>query len=218
MLTAVAGVLALVLLVVLPLFMWPSAQAQDNQDCSVQIGSGGIGIVVCGGEVVEQLPLPTVKITVPAPTVTDIVPGPTKTVTVPGPTKTVTATPAPGPTVFITDTETVTQPGPTTTTTARPEPTMLPETVTRPTAPPVLEPAEPLQPNEGFFDFGIDFGDGDTTLGETSLGIGVSLLLIALILAALYGGYVLGYKDADKENASFLAALRDEVLVRHRKG
>jgi len=55
---------------------------------------------------------------------------------------------------------------------------------------------------------------GVTTFQAAGIGLISLLLLIALMLFALWGGYALGYKNADRENTNFLRVLRDSMGVR----
>lgn len=179
---AVMSVVALVLAVVLS-FGWatstPEPAKAEGSGCIIQI-EGSIGLVICGGELVEQLQLPTVKVT---ETVVDQI---IKEIRVPGPTIRI-----PGPTETVTETTTIT---------ASPTGQAVPEDGS------VTPDAE-----EGP---AIDFGDGDTTIEEVGLGLLSIIALVGLLLLALYGGYVLGWKDKEKRDTDFMGALLDQAKLR----
>jgi hypothetical protein len=152
--------------------------------------------VVCKAAVItvlnQLIPVPTVPpITIPTtlPPITELIPG--ETVTVPGPTKTKTVQ---GPT----KTKTITTPTQTVTENS---------TVT---ADPTGQPGG-NSGTIGEVDPGgtVDFGDNDVTIQEVGIGILATIVFVALLLLTLWMGYVLGYKDADRENARFMDALLD---------
>ena len=60
----------------------------------------------------------------------------------------------------------------------------------------------------------IDFGDGETTIVEAGLGALSLFGLVALLLLALYGGYVLGWKDKESKDTDFIGALLDQSKLR----
>lgn len=53
-----------------------------------------------------------------------------------------------------------------------------------------------------------------STPAAVGLGTLTIIILCVLLLLALYGGYMLGYKDSDRQNARFLRALRDQISPR----
>lgn len=159
--------------------------------------------------------LPTVRVTIH-------VPGPVRTVRVPGDTRTVTRT---GPT----STRTITVPGPT-------------QTITRTvTAPPVpqdsssAQPSEPEStvtigggtrtitgqpsPNSGTIKTtdvpAVDIGDGKTTPAEVGLGALTLLAFAGIVVAALWAGYTLGYKDRQGNEKDFMRTLLETAKRRH---
>lgn len=166
----------------------------DLKGCLVNLNDG-LGVVICGGEVVDEIPLPTVTalptviptrlptVTLPPITVTDIVrvPGPVRTVTIPGPTETVQI---PGPTQ--TATESVTQPPGTATATA---------TVTR-----------QVEVDDGT----IEPDMPDTVVERiTKFGLGLlgTLAILGFILAVLWFGYIRGWMSAKKNEERSLRNL-----------
>lgn len=208
----------LVLSVLLVLGWSSPAQGALPPGCVLRL-QGSVGVVVCAGQVLGQLPLPTVEVT---ETVTEEV---IKRVPVPGPTIFV---PRPGATVTVpSDTQTVyitqTGPGQTSTVTARPRPnapapTSLPSAIPTPsetgTGQPVppsatIGPAKPLSPAEKF-----DFGDGNVTVQEATLGLLATLLLVAGFLGTLYAGYSFGYREAEKQDTNFLRSMLESVKRR----
>lgn len=190
----------------LTLFMTPPASAERG--CVIDI----LGIRVCG-ELVNA-PLPeivrvTIKpdpIRIPGPTITlpprpgptIRIPGPTKTVEVPGPTTTVTARPnIVGPSALPTQTTTVTV-GPTgQPTTSRATVTTSPEVRT------IETPGETRTKTE-------------TIVRKVAVGALVTLVLAGLGILALFLGYLLGQKDAKKNEDRFLASLLDRSKIRKR--
>lgn len=181
-----------------------AAPAVDIVNCAsirldpghVEIRCTAAGLVVLDttvtlppGATVTLPPLPPVTVRVPGPTQTQTirvpVPGPTQTVhvteAVAGPTKTVTAN---GPTSTVTATSTATSStgqvdnggG-----TLGPSPSATPA----PNDPVISIPSV-------------------TTVKGAVLGTIAILILCAIILAALFGGYTLGYKEADVANATFM--------------
>lgn len=214
---AVAAVIALVLVIVLS-FAWttstPEPAVAEEVGCIVQL-EGTIGLVICGGEIVDQLQLPTVQVTetvleqiikevdIVGPTIRIV--GPTKTITV----RVTEATTAP--------VETVTAPGETSTVTAEPSVEIVTETVTAsPTRQraPVDDRVVPDNDEEPAL---IDFGDGETTVIEAGLGALTIVAMMILVLLALYGGYALGWKNKEREETLFMAALLDKAKARRRK-
>jgi hypothetical protein len=202
-----------------------SASATAQQGCVVDI-TGIVGVVVCGGEVVDQINLPTVNITetrllppppqatvtVPGPTATNNVPGPTKTITVflEGPTKTVTVREREEIIVPVEKTKTVTA-----------TPSRQPD-ISDGTVAPSPEP----EPEDNTLVAGDSYEQGpvtklldriDTPAEIAGLSTLTLLILIGLLLLGMYGGYSFGYRDSDRENANFMQALRDQMLIRSKK-
>lgn len=226
------GALAAIVFVVILLV----PQAAQADDCQITVTLSGI--VLCSGIPTGQivnLPRVTVSaapVTVPASPVTITLPSDpiTKFLTVPGPTKTVTATkivkgptqyrtlytkvpgpvqrvPVPGPTKYV--------PGPVSYT------TRTAYSITTKTAY-VTAPTKTVY-RQGPVKHAIVTRDNPfVRLPSVSLdkpeavGVGLAGLLglMALILAGLYAGYYLGYKDSDRENASFMQALSDKTMYR----
>ena len=232
---ALGAVASIVLVCVLAFgFVTGASGSEDRPELSTQpVGcildlQGTIGVVICGGEVVDQLPLPTVKIT---ETVVDEIiktvriPGPTQTVTVRAPGAETTVT-VPGPTRTVT--ETVRVPGPVVTRTAQPgaRPTATAtETVTASTiitakpAPQTTRqtPVEDdtIEDSDGFLFFpDVNFGDERVSAGEVGLSLLAVLGLAGLILLAMYGGYGIGYKDKERRDTNFMRALLESTKLR----
>lgn len=226
------AVLAIVLAVVLS-FGWttstPEPAVAQGQGCILDI-SGTIGLVICGGEIIDRLPLPTITIKGPTitlpplPPVTIRPPRVTETVTVPGPTTVVTQAPGGTETVYVVETVV----GPTSnvtvstteTTTARPSDgptqTVTEQTETTVTASPTRQP----EPDDGKVEPeppAVDLGDGKTTIVEAGLGVLSLLALVGLILLGLYAGYVLGYKDRENKDTKFMRALLEQASLRRGK-
>lgn len=200
--------LAMSLLLVVPLGPSPvhAQQVSAEKGCIINIA----GITICG-ELLE--PLPTVF--VPGPTVTlppITVPGPVATVTIRPPTQTETVI-VPGPET------TVTVPGPESTVTVTPRAEPTPDAV--PTETVTITPRQTLSPSDtleedddsGFFEPEVDFGDGETTIGEVGIGTLTLLALVGLLLLTLYGGYILGYKDKERKETNFMRALLDQSKI-----
>ena len=218
---AVVAVVALVAVVVLSLG-FATAQPEPAQAnpavtaaqaaplCSVTQRPKSIRIVcrIAGVVALDTvIPLPQLPpVTLPPitlPPVTELIPGQTATVRVPGPTQTVV------------DRETVRVPGPTRTETTRvPRST---ETVTETTSPDAPGQTggddDTIEPDRDR----VDIGDGDVTVEEVGLGLLAILGIVGLLLLAMWGGYYIGYRDADRENADFMDALSTET-VRKRRG
>ena len=137
---------------------------------------------------------------VTVPPITKYVPGqgPTHTVTVhePGPTKTVrVGTPRATKTVTV-------RPHPRAPVPGQNHTKFIPRT--KHSAPAEPQPKD-KKPNP------IDFGDGKITITEVGIGVITTIIIAGLLLLAMYGGYILGYKDSDKANAKFLSSLRDQI-------
>lgn len=128
-------------------------------------------------EITEFVTLP------PLPQVTDIVrvpvPGPTVTNNVPGPTSTVTI-PGPAETVTESITESPGQGG---------------------TTPGTIDPPDKEDP-------AVNLPEINLSLPQAvGLGVATVLVIMALILAGMYGGYYTGHRDGTKEEVTFLRAL-----------
>lgn len=172
----------------------------------VRIECSAAGVVVLNTTVrLPQVTLPPVEIEVPGPTIR--VPGPT--VRVPGPTQTAT--------VYVPDgAQTVNVPGPTVTRTAQPTsgPTVsTTETVT--VSPSGQEPSDddtlPVR------DPVVTIPDIDTVPEAIGLGLLATLGLMALILLAMWAGYIMGFKDKERKDDDFFQALLDSVRAgKHR--
>lgn len=120
---AVSAVLGVATIVLIPILALsgnpPTARAEEEVPalpltCVLQV-SGSLGVVVCGGEVVDQLNLPTIQVPGPTQRITIPVTLPpiTQTIRIPGPTvrlpgETVTI-PGLGATATVTATQTVTR-------------------------------------------------------------------------------------------------------------
>lgn len=209
-------------------------QAVMADDCQITVTLSGI--VLCSGIPTGQvvtlpqvtvsaapvtLPVPPVTITLPSDPVTKLltVPGPTSTVTktVHGPTqyKTVyTKIPGPvqrvyipGPTKYV--------PGPVSyrTTTAY---SIATKTAYVTTPAKTIYRQRPVKHAIVTRDNPFVRLPSVTLNKPEAVGIGLAGLLglMALILAGLYAGYYLGYKDSDRENASFMQALSDKTMYR----
>lgn len=167
----------------------------------------------------ETITLPPIRETItlpplPAPTRTVTVPGaprPTQTVTIPGPTQII-----PGPT------ETVTTPSQERTVTNFTTFVLPGKTATVTETPPVetetvfVRPTRQPRPDHATIAPGEIFIDPPALTIPQAAGIGAATLvfLLGLVVLALWGGYIVGYKDSDRENRQFLAALRDQFYYR----
>lgn len=194
-LAAVLGITAI-------LTMTTPSPATADEGCVISVA----GIKVCGELLGQPLP-PVVTVTVrpdpiriPGPTVTITpdpvevpVPGPTRTVEIPGATETVTVSPdnTPAPTATVTPDavpEPTGQPSPTRGTVApSPEPEVETETETRTKT--------------------------ETIVRKVLLGTLASIAFAALGILALFLGYLMGQRDAKKNEDNFLESLRDTVRL-----
>lgn len=194
-LAAVLGLTA-----ILTLFTPSTANAAEG--CVIDV----LGVKVCG-TIVSPLPTITVK---PSPI---IVPGPTVTLPpVPGPTQTVHV-PIPGPT------RTVQIPGPTTTVTVQPnnpQPSSGPTVTVTPDAVPTGQPT----PSRATVTPSPEVKTKTVTQTETqnktetivkgiALGLLVLIVLAALGVLALWIGYILGYKGAERNETRSLRNMLD---------
>ena len=159
------------------------------------------------------LPVQTRTVTLPPlprATETRFLPRPTetRTVIIPGEERTVTETQTRTREIFV-PSKTRTVLGPVVTETAAPETISVTETVT---ASPTRQPST----DSGTISPGDVFLDPPALTAPEAAGIGALTLLFlgGLVLLALWGGYVLGYKDSDRENRKFMAALRDQFYYR----
>lgn len=166
-----------------------------------------LGIKVCGTLLGQPLPevvtvtvrpepirLPPVTVTLPPrpPRTVEVpVPGPTRTVGIPGPTKTVTARPNnPGPSA-----------APTVTATVTPQPAGQ-----TPSASATL-PSAPEKPKTV-----VETRTKTETIVRTVIvGTLAAIILAALGCLALWLGYVLGYKGAERKEARSLRGMLDTI-------
>lgn len=211
---ALSAVVAIVMLVVLAFGAAMSPEpvhAAPAPQCIVQV-QGTVGIVICADVPVAQIPLPTVTvqgptITLPPVTLPPItLPAETVTVQVPGGTQTVTLPPG--------DTETVTEEA-TVIVTAEPD-------NSQPSSLPSVSPSETGQNPPGddiIVDNDdddpplVDLGDGKTTIVEAALGLFATIALVGLMLLTLWAGYVIGYKDKEKKDTSFMRSLLEQARL-----
>lgn len=207
--------------------------AKGSDGCILDI-RGTLGVTICGGEIVDSVPLPRVTVTENVvrritDTVTETirvrVPGPTVRVTVPGPTSTVK---------IPQDVETVFRPGETvtvfvsrgpqgvTTETATSAPRRGPvETVTETVtpSPPRQDPTDDAtidSPGE-FFTPDINFGDNRPTVAEVGIGLLTALLILAITMLGMFYGYRIGRKRQENDETNFIRALLDEAKIRRGK-
>lgn len=213
---AAATAVTAVLLILSPVFfaMSKPEPTQAAQADIVSCAPEGNAVVcrLLDGSVILRVPIPTIKvpgpeieipgptIRVPGPTVrvpgpTVRVPGPTETVRIPGPTSTVTVRPDNvGPSASPTETVTATV-GPTGqpttsrgTVTASPEPEVVTETETRTKT--------------------------ETIVRNVLLGTLATVVLVGLAILALWIGYILGYKGAERNEARSLRNMLDGIKSR----
>lgn len=207
----ISACLAIMLVMTLVLIPAPAQSAEPLINCRVVTGQTVRVVCSAAGLIVldTQLNVPTVVL--PAPpraTVTQTVtapalPQPTKTVTETVPSKTETVT-VEGPTQIETvrETETIAaSPSALPTQSARPVGQTPTEYVTVTSKPEQRDTPDDLLP------------DSPQEVVET--GVGIIIALIMMILA-LWAGYVIGYKDSDKENTNFVRAMRDNILTRNK--
>ena len=191
------------------------ATAATNDIVSCEPRGSNIVCSVLGEGVILTVPIPTIK--VPGPTIK--VPGPTVEVPVPGPTRTVEV-PVPGPTRTVEipgPTETVTvrpdnpqpsqAPAETETVTVQPEPTGQPSP-TRGTVAPSPEPEVVTETETRT--------KTETIVRQVLLGTLASIAFAALGILALFLGYLLGQRDAKKNEDKFLESLLDSVRLSKR--
>lgn len=189
-------------------------KASAAQGCIINIA----GIKICG-ELLGQ-PLPElVEVTVTAPPIR--LPGPTQTITVrpqpgiqtvPGPTVTLPPAPQPTRTVTVTPRAEPTGPVPTVTATTTVTPAPLAPTGQPGVTDDIVRPQE--RDKDGFFRFDFDPFDDEFTAAEAGVGLLTILALVALMLAAMYSGYVLGYKDRERKDTDFMRALLERSKTR----
>lgn len=209
---AIISVLAIVLVAVIGCLavISPSAATADRQGCVLDI-NGPVGLVVCGGEVVDQLPLPTVTIKGPTITLPPItVPGPT--IKVPGPTETITVE-VPGPTITApteTVTEEVTRDVTETVTETATEESIVTETVTGQPAPEggTITPEPPEASDRGGF-IGV--------IQAVGVGILSLILLFFIVIFGMYLGWRMGRKGQEKEDIAFMQDLLDKAHIYRRQ-
>lgn len=165
----------------------------------IRITCNAAGVIVLN--TVVLLPVVTLPpITLPGATVTvKIPPGPQ-------PTRTITV-PIPGPTKTVTTTETKTI-GPSALPTDRPTATITVNRTRQPEIKYVTVEPTPKPDDNGTI---INFPDSPAEV-ITTAGIGLLLGLIAAV-AALWLGYIFGYKDAEKNEINFMRALSDRMFI-----
>ena len=213
------GLSALILIITLVGLVVTAPPVESKESCIVNV-SGTLGIVLCAGEPVANIPLPTVSIAgptvtlppLPRATTTKTVRPPqvtvTKTVIAPGPTKRVTV---PGPTRLATTTKTV-APETVTRTEVREETKTKVVTKTVTQSPrQARDTRGTIGPQEQHPGFPLYHSSPAEAVG---IGLLTLLALVGLILLSMYGGYLLGYKDSERENVDFMRALRDKLMVR----
>jgi len=188
-------------------------QAAPAPQCIVQV-QGTVGLVVCAGLPIVQVPLPTVQVsgpTISLPPVTlppITLPAETVTVQIPGGTETVTQT------VNVLETETL-EPSVTVDNTdslSNDTPSVLPQ--------PTVSASETGQNPPGDGTIGteddppnVDLGDGKTTIVEVGLGLLATVGIVALIVLALWTGYYIGYKDKEKNDTSFMRSVLEQAKL-----
>lgn len=168
-------------------------------------------------ETVTLPPLPRATVTlppirIPGPTEIIRLPRATATVTVPGPTEFIRPPSDPRPTVNVQPTETVTvrpnnaEPSerPTATVTVTEEPTGQPS--------PTSGTVEP-SPESEVVTRTETRTKTETIVRNVLLGTLASLVLAGLGILAMFLGYILGQKDAKKNEDNFLESLRDSVRL-----
>jgi hypothetical protein len=192
------------------------SEAADVVSCTnVRISTSQVRVVCTAAGIIvldQTINLP------PGPTVTlPPLPGATITVHVPGPVETATVrVPVPGPTQSVTATQTLSGPtstvtvsGPTKSVTANSTQTA---TVTASeSSGQVGNGGATMDPTPVVNDPVISIPNIETPAQAAVVGLGLLALLTAIVLLGLYAGYVLGYKDADKENAGFMKAMISKV-------
>lgn len=175
---------------------------------SLELGS----IVLPPGQTITLPPVTLPPATVTLPPVK--VPGPTEIIRIPGPTQTVRV-PLPG------ETATVRIPGPTETVTVRPnnpEPSELPRETVTVTAEPTGQPTpsratvtETPEPETETVTETETRTQTETIVRNIVLGTLALLALAALGILALWLGYILGYKGAERKEARSLRGLLDVI-------
>lgn len=215
---AAATAVTAVLLILSPVFfaVFKPEPTQAAQADIVSCAPEGNAVVcrLLNGSVILRVPIPTIKvpgpeIEIPGPTIrlpgpTVRVPGPTETVRIPGPTETVripvdteTVTDRPnnvGPSAAPTETVTATV-GPTG------QPTTSRDTVTASPEPEVVTETETRTKTE-------------TIVRNVLLGTLATVVLVGLGILALWIGYVLGYKGAERNEARSLRNMLDAIKSR----
>lgn len=182
---------------------------------------------------VRTVPGPTRTVRPPRATVT--LPGETRTETFvrPGPTVTVRPQPvgpsqAPAPPAEIAPRVTVTDGAPQITATSTVEPTATVTDETQVTETEILPPGggqlggprATISPEPKTDIPGIQFPDLIPDLDSPGpvQTVGLSIIglisLVTIVLGAMYAGYVLGWKESDKNNANFLSSLRDQLAIK----
>lgn len=184
-----------------------SALVLGGSEPAASATSSADSITITGPAVTVTVPVgPTVTIKIPPITLPPIINTVTETARVPGPTRTVFLD-QPGPTVF----KTVTSQPSTRTVTAD----ATAEATVTATATQTVSPSGQPSPSDGTVeppDPLTEFIDSPgAVIGISTLTI---LILIGLIVFGLWLGYAIGYKDADRENGNFMAAMSDLMMIR----
>ena len=221
---AIAAVVAVVVLVVCAMgFIVTTPQPAVGAsvvDCttvthpaSVEIICTAAGLVVLDNTIaLPTVTLPPVTITVPGSTQTIRVPVPGPTITLPG--TTVTLPGQPGHTTTVTAHATTTLAGPTARATATrtlaPVPGATVTAIKSPSAVGTRQPASPSATIKPVQSTRPSIRHHTVTLTRTqTIGLGLLTLVVGLLiaLATLFGGYYLGYKDSEKNEARFLKSV-----------
>lgn len=210
--TAVTAVLLILSPILFAISKPESTQAAQADIVSCAPEGNAVVCRLLNGSVILRVPIPTIKVPgpeieipgptvrVPGPTVrvpgpTVRVPGPTETVRIPGDTETVTAQPNNvGPSAAPTETVTATV-GPTG------QPTATRGTITSSPEPEVATETETRTKTE-------------TIVRNVLLGTLATVVLVGLAILALWIGYVLGYKGAERHETRSLRNMLDGIKSR----
>lgn len=231
--SAIAAAVSVVMLVLAPVLFFANtgdsdAQAAEVETCPVVAGvkdGNVLTITACGqvltanvndlanGTLLEgAITLPTTEISIPGPTVT--IPGPKVTIRPPRVTETVRV-PIPGPTRTVT--ERVEIPGPTATVTRPPiilERSAAPQPTVTVTASPTGQPTPSRATVTPSPEVRTETETETRTVTETIIrnvliGTLALLVLAALGVLALWLGYILGYKGAERNEVRSLRNMLD---------